>query len=97
MASSYNKDQTKERLYRAIKMRDAIIDRPNHKTKEIEKLKYSRKHIKDINNLRAIEAKTIGVYPKNNNHIKTKQQRKLEATVNKSNARKLVARRIKEQ
>ena len=97
MASSYNKDQNKERLYRAIKMRDEVIERVNHKTGEVEKLKYSRKHIKDVNNLRAVEAKTLGIYPKNNAHIKSKQQRKLEATVNRNNATKRVSRRIKEQ
>ena len=102
MPSQYNKDQRKQRLFNAIKMRDEVIERKNPKTGEIEKSRYSRKHIKDINGLTAYEAIHLGIYPKPKTNKELlgqgdgKLQRKLTKQI-KADKKKLTTRRIKEQ
>lgn len=69
MASKYGKDQRKLRLFAAIKMRDAKVERLNRKTGVVEVLRYSREWIKKVTGIKAYEAVHIGVYKKPMNKL----------------------------
>lgn len=101
--SKYSEEQRKIRLYTAIKMRDEVIERPNHKTGAIEKMKYSRSYIQKINGLKTFEAEHLGIFKKKPTQKQIEQMQNAVAESNrKAKAEKLrqnkkTSRRIKEQ
>lgn len=69
MASAYNIEQRKARLFAAIKMRDAKVERVNHKTGNIEVLPYGREYIKKVTGIKAFEAVALGIFNKPANKL----------------------------
>lgn len=69
MTSEYGKDQRKLRLFTAIKMRDAKVERLNRKTGKIEVLPYSRQYIKQVTGIKAYEAVHLGIFKKPVNEL----------------------------
>lgn len=69
MPSKYNVEERKRRLFTAIKMRDAKVERVNHKTGKVEVLRYDPTYVQKVNNLRRFEAVHIGLLKKLPNKI----------------------------
>lgn len=97
MGSAYNKAQRKKSLYKAIELRDTVVQRENHKTKQIERMRVSPRYIKYITGIKMYEAFKLGVFKTPEKKENKKNLDKQLAKAAKANQKTLVPRRIKTQ